>query len=72
MEFLASTYTPNAEPIFASLIETNGFHYKPSDQDDAGRKNFPEALQMAKQDDEALLQQLRQILLEMGKSKQKL
>ena len=42
---------------------------KPSDQDDAGCKNFLEALQMARSDDEALLQKLRQMLLEMGKSK---
>ena len=72
MEFLASTYTPNVEPIFAPLIETNGFHCKPSDQNDAGCKNFPKALQMARPDDEALLQKLRQMLLEMGKSKQNL
>ena len=72
MGFLASTHTPNAEPIFAHLIETSGFHCKPSDQDDVGCKNFPEALQMARPDDEAFLQKLRQMLLEMGKSKQKL
>ena len=42
---------------------------EPSDQDDAGCKNFLEALQTAKSDDEALLQKLRQMLLEMGKSK---
>ncbi|KAJ9703067.1 hypothetical protein PVL29_004721 [Vitis rotundifolia] len=72
MEFLASTYTPNTETIFAPLIETNSFCCKPSDQDDAGCKNCPEALQMARPADEALLQKLRQMLLEMGKSKQKL
>ena len=42
---------------------------EPSDQDDAGCKNFLEALQTARSDDETLLQKLRQMLLEMGKSK---
>ena len=42
---------------------------EPSDQDDAGYKNSLEALQTAKSEDEALLQKLRQMLLEMGKSK---
>ena len=72
MECLAATYTPNAKSIFAPPIETNSFHSKPSDQDDAGCKNFPEALQMARPDDEAILQKLRQMLFEMGKSRQNL
>ena len=41
---------------------------KPSDQDDASCKNFLEALQTARSDDETLLQKLRQMLLKMGKS----
>ena len=66
MEFQASTYTLNAETIIAPLIETNCFCCKPSDQDDAGSKNCPKALQMARPNDEAFLQKLRQMLLEMG------
>ncbi|WKA13339.1 hypothetical protein VitviT2T_030646 [Vitis vinifera] len=72
LEFLATTCTPNAESIFAPLIQTNNFHSKPSDQDDAGCKNLPEALKMARPDDEAILKKLRQMLFEMGKSKQNL
>ena len=72
VEFLASTYAPNAESIFAPLIGTNGFHNKASDQDDAGCKNFPKELQMARLDDEAVLQKLRQMPLEVGKLKQNL
>ena len=72
MERLAATYTPNAKSIFAPLIETNSFHSKPSDQDDAGCKNFPKALQMARPDNKAILQKLRQMLFEMGKSRQNL
>ena len=72
MEFLASTYAPNAESIFAPLIGSNGFHNKPSDQDDADCKNFPKELQMARLDDEAILQKLRQMPLEVGKLKQNL
>ena len=61
MECLAATYTPNAKSIFAPLIETNSFHSKPSDQDDAGCKNFPEALQMVRPDDEAISKIIRGI-----------
>ena len=57
----------NADTIFAPLIGTNSFRCKPSDQDDAGCKNCPEALQMVRPDDEALLQKLRQMLLNMRK-----
>ncbi|WJZ98609.1 hypothetical protein VitviT2T_017121 [Vitis vinifera] len=53
MEFLAFTYTPNAESIFAPLTETNSFHSKSSDQDDAGYENFLKTLQMARPNDEA-------------------
>ena len=65
MEFLAFTYKPNAESIFALLIETNSFHSKSSDQDDAGCENFLKTLQMARPDDEAILQKLKQVPLEM-------
>ena len=65
MEFLAFTYTPNAKSIFAPLIETNSFHSKSSDQDDAGYENFSKTLQMARPDDEAILQKLKQVSLEM-------
>ena len=65
VEFLASPYKSNEESMFAPLIETNSFHSKPSDQDNAGYKNFPKALQMARLDDEAILQKLRQMLVEM-------
>ena len=65
VEFLAFTYTPNAESIFAPLTETNSFHSKSSDQDDAGCENFSKTLQMARPYDEAILQKLKQVPLEM-------
>lgn len=46
MEFLASTCSPNMETIFSPIVDTNGFHCKPSDQDNAGCKDCPEAPQM--------------------------
>ena len=60
------------ETIFIPIIEANNFRRKPNDQDDAGCKNSPNALQMVRLDDEALLQELRRMLLKMGISKQKL
>ena len=42
---------------------------EPSDQDDAGCKNFLEALQTARSDDEALIQKLRQNAIRNGKIK---
>ena len=67
MEFLAFTYTPNAESIFAPLTETNSFHSKSSDQDDAGYENFSKTLQMARPNDEVMHQKkkLKQVPLEM-------
>ncbi|XP_019079924.1 uncharacterized protein LOC100267967 [Vitis vinifera] len=46
MEFLASTCSPNMETIFSPIVDTNDFHCKPSDQDNAGCKDCPEAPQM--------------------------